>query len=115
MGVRELAFKGKGKAGNSLQIQWLGLDAFTAKGHVQPLPRELRSREPHGGGGGRGRNLSQGKGTGKGHGGKLSASREEERLAAPRVPLQKDVFENVVPVGTLPPPSQGLRGTRLLS
>lgn len=68
--------------------------------------------------GGAGRNLPKGKGTGKGrkgtgkgHGGKLSAPREEERLAPPGVPLQKDVFEDVVLVGTVTPPSQGLRGT----
>lgn len=86
-GGRELAFKGQGKAGNSLQILWLGLDALAAKG----LLRELRSGEPHGGGGGR--TLSQGKGTGKGLGGELSAPREEERLAAPGDPLQKGVLK----------------------
>lgn len=61
--------------------------------------------------GGAGRNLPKGKGTGKGHGGELSAPREEERLAPPGVPLQKDVFEDTVPVGTVTPQSQGLRGT----
>ena len=34
--------------GTSLEIQWLGLDAFTSVAWVQSLVGELRSRKPHG-------------------------------------------------------------------
>lgn len=34
--------------GNSLAVQWLRLRAFTAKGQIQPLVRELRSHKSHG-------------------------------------------------------------------
>ena len=33
--------------GNSLEIQWLGLGAFTTKVWVQPLVGELRYHKPH--------------------------------------------------------------------
>ena len=29
--------------GNSLEVQWLGLRAFTARGQVQPPVREIKS------------------------------------------------------------------------
>ena len=34
--------------GNSLEVQWLGLGAFTAVAQVQSLVGELRSCKPHG-------------------------------------------------------------------
>ena len=37
----------KQSQGNSLPVQWLGISAFTAKGQVQSLVRELRSQKPH--------------------------------------------------------------------
>ena len=48
VGAESWPLKARGRLG-ILQIQWLGLDAFTAKGQVQHLLRELRSQEPHGG------------------------------------------------------------------
>ena len=34
--------------GNFLEVQWLGLGAFTARAGVQSLVWELRSHKPHG-------------------------------------------------------------------
>ena len=39
---------GRGRRGNSLAVQWLGLGTFMTVAQVQSLVRELRSQKPHG-------------------------------------------------------------------